>query len=147
MAQQVQILVVDDEQVWLDKIAGILEQEGYQVRKAQTYREAMEWLDSEPFFLAVVDVNLTDAPPDERGEPGDTSGMKFIKEIRRRAIEQDMSVIIVTGVGTLRVAREAFTKLGVCDVIPKEDFKLKEFRSLVADAIALAYTKRPATDT
>ena len=144
MEKKAQVLVVDDEPVWLDKLAGILEKEGYLVRKAATYKEAMEWLDCQPFHLAVVDVNLADAPVDERGEPGDTRGMDIIAKIRGRAIEQDMSVIIVTAYGTIRVAREAFKKLGVFDVIPKQDFDLREFRSLVADAIALAYYKKPA---
>ena len=143
MKKQAQVLVVDDEPVWLDKLAEILEKEGYRARKAATYKEAMEWLDRRAFHLAVVDVNLADAPVDERGEPGDTRGMDIVTNIRGRAIEQDMSVIIVTGYGTIRVARKAFRELGVFDVIPKQDFDLKEFRSLVAEAIALAYYKRP----
>lgn len=144
MEKQAQILVVDDEPVWLNKLASVLEKQGYPVRKAATYQEAMQWLECQPFHLAVIDVNLADAPVDERGEPADTSGMDIIAEIRDRAIEEDMSVIIVTGFGTARVTREAFKKLGVFDVILKQDFDLEEFRSLVADAIALAYYKKPA---
>ena len=72
MEKQHQVLVVDDEPVWLDKLAKILEKEGYLVRKAKTYEEAMQWLDCQPFHLAVIDVNLADAPVDERGEPEDT---------------------------------------------------------------------------
>jgi DNA-binding NtrC family response regulator len=143
MEKQAQVLVVDDEAVWRNKLAKILEDEGYLVCKATTYKQAMQWLKRRSFHLAVVDVNLADAPVNERGEPGDTRGMDIITKIRRRAIEQDMSVIIVTGYGTIRVAREAFRKLGVFDVIPKQDFDIKEFLSLVADAIALAYYKTP----
>jgi DNA-binding NtrC family response regulator len=142
MEKQARVLVVDDEPVWLNKLAGILEKEGYRVRKAASYEEAMQWLERQAFHLAVIDVNLMDAPVDERGEPGDTSGMDIIAKTRERAIEQDMSVIIVTGFGTARLTREAFKKLGVFDVILKQDFDLKEFRSLVSEAIALAHYKK-----
>jgi ActR/RegA family two-component response regulator len=141
--KQWQVLVVDDEPVWLDELAEILENAGYLARKAATYGEALQWLEREAFQLAVVDVNLADAPVDEKGEPRDTSGMDIISEIRQRAMEQDMSVIIVTGYGTFNVAREAFKKLGVLDVIPKQNFDLKEFRSLAADAISRTVNKMP----
>jgi ActR/RegA family two-component response regulator len=144
---QAQVLVIDDEPVWLDKLAAILTKAGYGVRKAATYEEAMKWLEHEIFHLAVVDVNLADAPLDEQGEPEDTSGMDVIAEIRHRAILQDMSVIIVTGYGTFRVAREAFKELGVVDAIHKNDFNLKDFRSLVADAVALAYHRMADEDS
>ena len=143
MEKQAQVLVVDDEAVWRNKLAKILEDKGYLVCKAATYRGAMRWLKGRGFHLAVIDVNLADAPVDKRGEPEDISGMNIIAKIRERAIEQDMSVIIVTGFGTARLTREAFKKLDVFDVILKQDFDLEEFRSLVSDAIALALYKTP----
>lgn len=143
MEQQWQILVVDDDPVWLNKLVKILEKadKRYSVLKAATYEKAIQSLESETFQLAVVDVNLADAPVDESGEPGNRRGLDIIKKIRERA--PDMSVIIVTGFGTFKVAREAFKERGVLDTIPKQDFDLGEFRSLVSEAIALAHYKKP----
>jgi ActR/RegA family two-component response regulator len=135
--RQWQILVVDDDPTWLDLLEEILEDEGYGVCKAATYEEAVQSLERQTFQLAVVDVNLADAPVNERGEPMDTSGLAVIEQIGKRA--PDTSVIIVTGYGTFNVARKALQELGVRKVIPKgELFDVKEFGSVVADAVAHA---------
>lgn len=133
------VLVVDDEPVWLDQLADLLEEEGYLVSKAITREGAERYLKTRTFDLAVVDVNLTDAPTDESGEPLDQQGMELIEGIRRFAKKKDMAIVIVTGYGTSRITRKAFKFLGVNDVLFKKGFDIDEFRSVIHYAVADFY--------
>lgn len=136
MATQARILVVEDMSDWCEKLAGILRREGYLVREAADYDEAIRWLESQIFDLAVIDIRLED------WDATNIQGMVLIDEIRRRKIEKDMGIIIVTGYGTAEHARKAFRDHHVFDFLAKANFDLEEFKMLVAEAIEDAYAKR-----
>lgn len=146
MEEKPRALVIDDEPMWLDQLAGLLEEQGYLVSKAATREGAERYLETRTFELAVVDVNLTDAPTDESGEPLDQQGMELIEGIRRFAKKKDMAIVIVTGYGTSKITREAFKLLGVNDVLFKNSFDIDEFRSVAHQAVADFYLRRIGFD-
>ena len=69
-----QILVVDDEALFLKLMFRALRKEGSLVRTAQNGEEAVNWLRKEVFDLAIVDIRM--APAD---------GFKVLDEVRRLA--------------------------------------------------------------
>lgn len=142
MDKQPRALIVDDAPVWRDKLANILEKEGYLTEQASSREEAGHLLIIHIFDVVIVDVNLTDAPTDDKGEPLDKQGMELIAAIRQFAQKKELAVIIVTGYGTRSITRDAFKHLGVSDVFFKQDFNVKEFRETVKAATASIYLKR-----
>ena len=146
MEKKLCALVIDDESVWLDQLSDILEEEGYLVSKAVTRDDAEHYLKIHTFDLAVVDVNLTDAPTDEWGEPLDQQGMELVADIRRFAKKKEMAIVIVTGYGTRKITRQAFKALGVNDVLFKQDFDVEEFRSTIHEAVADLYLEKSGFD-
>ena len=146
MEKKPHALVIDDESVWLYQLAELLEEAGYLVSKAATREDAEHHLNVHTFDLAVVDVNLTDAPTDEWGEPLDQQGMELIANIRSFAKKKEMAIVIVTGYGTRKITRQAFKALGVKDVLFKQDFDVEEFRSVVHEAVADFYLEESGFD-
>jgi CheY-like chemotaxis protein len=139
-------LVVDDELAWLDNLSDLLEEEGYAVSKASTRQDAEQFLNTYIYDIAIMDVNLTDAPTDVKGEPLDQQGMELIAAIRRFARKKEMAIVIVTGYGTPNITRNAFKSLGVQDILFKRSFKAIEFREVVKEATADIYLKREGYD-
>jgi DNA-binding NtrC family response regulator len=54
------ILLVDDEASMLELVSGFFREQGYEVRTAQTGKEAMQLADDNAFDLAVLDIHLND---------------------------------------------------------------------------------------
>jgi len=54
------ILIVDDEQMLVNKLRTILEIEGYEVNTARTGRQALEMGASYPYDAAILDIKLPD---------------------------------------------------------------------------------------
>ena len=140
MKKRPRALVIDDDPLWLDQSADLLEEQGYLVSKAATRKDAEHYLAIHAFILAVVDVNLTDAPVDEWGEPLDKQGLEIVADIRMYA-KRDVAIVIVTGYGTRQITREAFKDLGVQDVLFKQDFDIAEFRSVIDEAVVDFYLR------
>lgn len=130
------ILVLEDEQQWVDYICHVLESDGYEVRPTSSLDEAWYWLERETFGLAVVDIRLIAHDTKEE------SGFEFIEEVRTRETLQDMSIIVFTAYGTVERSRKAFREYRVHDFIDKATFDPQEFKRGVADAIAATYAGR-----
>jgi CheY-like chemotaxis protein len=141
MEKQPRALVVDDDQSWLETLSEELEDHDYIVNRAASREEAEHLLRKHNYDVVVMDINLTDAPSDDQNEPLDKQGMELIQSMRRYAKKKDLAVVIVTGYGTPNIIREAFKKLGVEDILPKQDFKLDEFRAIVEKATANTYLR------
>lgn len=99
------ILVVEDEPVQLDSIAGFLLKQGYRVLKAPGPAHALEIARQ-----AVVDIVLSDFRM-----PG-MSGVELLAELKN--INPSIEVIIMTAYGSVESAIEAM-KLGAADYIAK----------------------------
>ncbi|MBN2324786.1 MAG: sigma-54-dependent Fis family transcriptional regulator [Spirochaetes bacterium] len=99
------IMVVDDEEVQADIIAGILEKEGYRVKKGYSAEEALKTALTDDYSVILVDLKM----------PG-MGGLGFLKELKER--EAAANVIIMTAYGTIETAVEAM-KYGAFDYISK----------------------------
>ncbi len=126
------ILLLEDEQEWIDKLSAYLE-DNYEVCPATTLDEARNWMKKQVFRLAIVDIRLV------AHDTKDESGFKFIEEVRTREILRDMSLIIVSAYGTVERARKAFRDFKVHDFIDKGTLIPSNFKKIVADAVAAAY--------
>lgn len=93
------ILVVDDLPDWRATLGGLLADEGYDVEVADSLPQALEFLETDRFDLAVLDMRL-----DERDE-GNTEGLDLAAKIRKRW--PAVKIIIITGYGTPDTMRQA----------------------------------------
>jgi two-component system nitrogen regulation response regulator NtrX len=101
------ILIVDDEVDIRAQIAGILEDEGYQVRQAGNSTEALGAIAGRQPSLVVLDVWLGDSELD---------GLELLETIRRDY--PDQQVVMISGHGTVDMAVNA-TKTGAYDFVSK----------------------------
>ncbi len=107
MAEQRQILVIDDEQIMRDGCARILSEHGWSVLPAENGRDGLATLRES---LAAIDLILLDLMM-----PG-MSGMEVLEQVQ--ALDGTLPVIIITGYATVESAVEAMKK-GAYDFIAK----------------------------
>lgn len=98
------ILIVDDERITVEALAGQLEAAGFVAVGADSGEEALTALDESPFDLAILDVGL----------PG-TSGFDVCRRIRDSS---DLPVIFLTAAGDLSQRLRGF-ELGADDYVTK----------------------------
>lgn len=103
--EKTRILVVDDEENVRRSIAGVLQDEGYQVDLAASGEECLDRFDINAIDLVLLDIWL----------PG-KDGIEVLKELKK--IQPSMYVIMISGHGTIETAVQA-TKLGAFDFIEK----------------------------
>ena len=132
MERRVHILIVDDEEIVRDSLAGWLEEDGYEVVAAESGMKALAILPSQEWNLAMVDLKM----------PG-MDGIQLMDEIRK--VRPDMTIIIMTAYATVDTAVTAMKK-GAYDYIVKpfnpEDLsltirKIIEHQKLVKENIYL----------
>jgi two-component system nitrogen regulation response regulator NtrX len=99
------ILIVDDEPSILQSLAGLLIDEGFDVRTASNGYEALKTIESESPDLVLLDIWM----------PG-LDGIDTLQEIKKN--NPFIQVIIITGHGTIETAVKA-TKIGAYDLIEK----------------------------
>ncbi|MGD8268754.1 MAG: response regulator, partial [Desulfobacterales bacterium] len=99
------ILIVDDEPSILQSLAGLLTDEGFDVRTASNGYEALKTIESESPDLVLLDIWM----------PG-LDGIDTLQEIKKN--NPIIQVIIITGHGTIETAVKA-TKMGAYDLIEK----------------------------
>jgi len=118
------ILLVDDEPSILSVLSVLLKAEGYEVVPCDGGEKAVDLIKSTPFDLMISDIRM---------RPID--GMQLLKLARDH--QSQMSVLMVTGFGTVETAVEAL-KLGAFDYVTKP-FKVDEL--LITVKRALEYNK------
>jgi len=99
------ILFVEDDLLFRESMVELLELEGFKVREAASYEEAIEVSFGELFDLYLLDINL-----------GQKSGIELLKELR--AFDDNRPVIILTSHKSPKVAVECF-ECGSDDFIRK----------------------------
>src|SRR3972149_8534062 len=99
------VLVVDDEERVLQSIAGVLEDEGFQVTTARSGEEAIGIFQQEGPDVTLLDIWM----------PG-MDGIEVLK--RLKWIDPDCQVIMISGHATISTAMTA-VKLGAFDFIEK----------------------------
>ncbi|MBC8206005.1 MAG: sigma-54-dependent Fis family transcriptional regulator [Kiritimatiellales bacterium] len=100
-----QILVVDDDQLFLTLINKILTNNGHKISLAQNGDQALQMLAADSFDLMISDVEMRPV-----------NGMELL--LNSRSLYPDLEVIILTSHSTLEVATDAMKK-GAFDYITK----------------------------
>ncbi len=117
------ILIVEDETSTLKLLSTLLKAEGHEVTAVDNGNDAVKLLDTVQFDLMLSDVRMTPV-----------NGMELLKRAHDR--QPDMSVIMLTGHGTVETAVQAL-KLGAFDFVTKP-FKVDELFLTVRKAIEAA---------
>lgn len=115
-----QILIVDDQEDIRRSLAGILEDEGYQVLTADNGNEALEIACEEVPDLVLLDIWM----------PG-LDGIQTLERLKN--LLPDLTVVMMSGHGTIETAVKA-TKLGAYDFVEKP-FSLDKMLITITNAI------------
>ena len=99
------ILIIDDEASICSSLKGILEDEGFLVKTAESGEQGLELLKSQNVDLVLLDIWLPKM-----------SGIEVLKKIK--VMEESPQVVMISGHGTIETAVTA-TKLGAHDFLEK----------------------------
>ena len=122
MAEQVKVLVVDDEEIVLKSVRRVLKSDDeheFVVETALCANEGLRQLEHEQYDVIVTDLMM----------PG-IDGLEFIARIREA--DKKSRIIMITGYATMRTALQALRK-GAFEYIAKP-FTKEELRSVVKNA-------------
>ena len=103
--EDVGVLIVDDEQIVRESLAGWFEEDGYRVAAASNAREALAMLNDETWHVALFDIKM----------PG-MDGLELQQKIRD--IDANIVVVIMTAYASVETAVQAL-KEGAYDYITK----------------------------
>jgi ActR/RegA family two-component response regulator len=112
----VRLLVVDDDPVFREELAELLEADGHTVRSAPSVPAALEALEAEEVELVFTDLKMP-----RHG------GLELLKEVRKRWPET--LTVMVTGFATVETAVEAM-KLGAFDYLRKP-FRIEQVHQIL----------------
>ncbi len=101
----VSLLIVDDDNPFVQRLARAMEKRGFAVDTAESVREANVKVAAAPPAYAVVDMRLEDG-----------NGLTVIEKIRK--IRPDARTVVLTGYGNIATAVTA-VKLGAIDYLAK----------------------------
>jgi len=121
MANDIQILIIDDDNVLLDLISRRLERMGCKPDRALDGEEAMDQIANKTYDLVVTDIYLPKK-----------SGLSLLDEIKKR--DPQTQVIVITGGATLELALEALDK-GAFAYLSKPFDHLRIFDHTVKQAL------------
>lgn len=105
MADDIKILVVDDEAVVRRSCMRILEAEGYKVEVASGGREAILTMEKNPYDFVITDLKMPEV-----------DGLTLIKWTRKSRPET--GILIITGYPSQETIKDAL-ELGIIDYVPK----------------------------
>ena len=105
MAADRSLLIVEDDRLFLQRLARAMETRGFSVRTAETVSEGLQLVEASAPAFAVVDMRL-----------GDGNGLDVISALKKRRPEA--RGIVLTGYGNIVTAVTA-VKLGAVDYLSK----------------------------
>lgn len=117
------LLIVEDDKLFLQRLARAMESRGFAVRTAETVADGLREVESAPPSFAVIDMRLTDG-----------NGLDVISALKQR--KPEARGIILTGYGNIATAVTA-VKLGAFDYLSKP----ADADEVVAALLANAETK------
>jgi DNA-binding NtrC family response regulator len=99
------ILLIDDDQEVCQFLHGRLQQAGYEVRKANSGKAALDLIQNEVFDAVLLDIHLPDM-----------TGIQILNELKKR--DPEIDAVIMTGDSQVKTAIEAL-RLGAYDYITR----------------------------
>jgi two-component system response regulator RegA len=99
------VLVVDDSDVFRDRLAKALRERGLDVATAADAEEALALVKTRRFGRAILDLKM----------PG-RSGLALLRDLREQ--DPDVKAVVLTGFGSIATAVEAM-RLGAVNFVPK----------------------------
>ena len=99
------LLIVDDDEPFLRRLARAMEKRGFEVELAQSVAEGRTVVSARPPAFAVVDLRLEDG-----------NGLEVVEALRGR--RPDSRVVVLTGYGAIATAVAA-VKMGATDYLSK----------------------------
>lgn len=117
------LLLVDDDEIFVARLARAMERRGFVVRVAVGVAEALSMIRQAPPAHAVIDLRLEDG-----------SGLDVVEALR--ALRVDARIIVLTGYGAIATAVAA-VKMGATDYLAKPADADEVMAALLSDGDAL----------
>ena len=89
MSYNASVLVVEDQKTWQELLESVLRDEGHEVDISTNLSDALDALDRKYYDLAVLDVRLDEADPDNE------DGLSVLRHVARSS--DDTRAIMLTG--------------------------------------------------
>jgi two-component system nitrogen regulation response regulator NtrX len=124
-----EILVIDDNADIRFLICNILQENGYTIRSAANYEQAIKEINSKLPSLAIVDIKL---------DKGDKDGIDLLKLLIKK--DKSLPVIMISGHANVQVAVEAI-RLGAYEFVEKP-FSSEKLLNYVKRAIEVNNIKK-----
>ncbi len=105
MADPAKILIVDDEESLRTLVRHELENHGFEVTEKESGSDALQYLAGSPADVVILDIKMPEM-----------GGLEVLEKIREGDLAR--KVIMLTGVGELKIARESL-ELGANDFMSK----------------------------
>jgi DNA-binding NtrC family response regulator len=121
MKEKLDLLLVDDETIVLQRLKPALTKIGCNVETFEDAKEALKRIDEKVFDIVVTDIMMADV-----------NGIELLEYIQKKT--DRTKVIMITGYATEALAREAMGK-GAFDIIAKP-FRPDDLRNMIARAAA-----------
>lgn len=131
MKRQRRVLIVEDEQKWIDELVSAFKlcssQSDYRVLTAKTINEATALLKADFYHFLSLDISMVINDPDN------AEGMDWLKELYEQGQTEAVAVVILSAYGTKRGMRTAFSRYRIADFLDKDDYDDEEFLEIVED--------------
>ncbi len=131
MQEKINLLIIDDEEDFLDTIAKRLEMRGFDVTTASDGYKALEAVKSKKYDIALLDLKM----------PG-LDGFEVLRELKRE--HKYIEVIILTAHGSVEAAFDC-SKLGAYGFLTKP-YRFEELISNIKDAYETRLKKKFEND-
>lgn len=103
--KNIRLLLVDDEEAYVDVLANRLSRRGFEVTKTYSGTQALQAMRGKEFDVAVLDLKMEDM-----------DGIEVLKVVKR--MDPNMQVIMLTGHGSETAARQGI-EFGAFDYLMK----------------------------
>jgi ActR/RegA family two-component response regulator len=131
------ILIVEDDRDWSEFYERAVEREGKaSVRIARSFEDARVLLAAMTFAVALVDIRL------DEHDDSNVDGLRVMEEIVR--LNDETSIIMITGKGTVQITRDALKKYKALDAFDKSHVNPSDIGSLLKKGLE-AYSKAVAS--
>ena len=120
------ILLVDDNNQWLEELLESLQRAGYYVETATTSAEAWEKMTKSLFHIVILDIRM------EENNQANRDGIELLQKLKRSQSGKETKVVMLSAYNNLTDMRTAFREQ-VLDVLSKNEFDNNVFVQQIAD--------------